>query len=364
MSRERPPRGRSARAPARLLALTALALAATMGAAPPAAAEPGYRVALVPAPETDAVAVAALARVKGELLAAGFDVVLVPPVGFSDPRTALETAAREYDPLAAFAIVRPGAAGHGRAAEIWVSDRLTGRTVVQRMSVDVDARRATEVLAVQAVELLRAGLARAWAAPGRPVGRVIAALPPGAAGAVSSAEARTFLGSGVGVSAGAALLVNPGGLPATGAPVLRVSLAVGRRFGARLGASGFGGSADVQTASARASVKQSLVAAESLVTFRPGRRWQPFASAGVGAQHVRATGVGSFPYVGQDVSAWSMLAVAGGGLALTLGDRVSLVADAELLVALPSATVRLDGAPVARVGRPGLLGGLGVLGVF
>ena len=76
-----------------------------------------YRVVLLKPTVTDDVTSDALARVHGELTAAGFEVSILAQDPALDVRSALETVGRELDPIAAFAIVR--AAG-GNTAEIWV----------------------------------------------------------------------------------------------------------------------------------------------------------------------------------------------------------------------------------------------------
>src|SRR6185295_18330708 len=101
-------------------ALVAVMLAlAGLAAAPAHAADVRYRVVLLRPQATDDVTSDALARVRGELTAGGFEVSMLPQDPALDVRTALETVGRELDPIATFAIVR--AAG-GNTAEIWVCD--------------------------------------------------------------------------------------------------------------------------------------------------------------------------------------------------------------------------------------------------
>ena len=120
-------------------------------------------------PSSDAVTSDALARVQGELTAAGFDVRLLPRDPTLPIRTALETSGRELDPIATFAIIRSDI---GDTAEIWVCDRIAGKSVIQNVrletqGLDVDPKRGATVLAVQAVELLKASLIHYWIEPGQ-----------------------------------------------------------------------------------------------------------------------------------------------------------------------------------------------------
>src|SRR5262245_3319516 len=132
-----------------------------------------YRVVLLKPPVTDDVTTDAVARVRGELTAAGFEVSTLAQEPGLDVRVALETIGRELDPIAAFAIVRDEGAN---TAEIWVCDRMAGKSVIQSVRLDAAATAKTAaagetsrsvVLAVQAVELLKASLAQYWLASTR-----------------------------------------------------------------------------------------------------------------------------------------------------------------------------------------------------
>src|SRR5262245_43516608 len=88
-----------------------------------------HRVVLLRPNAHDEVTTMALTRIKGELLAAGFEVTLLPQREELGPRSAVETAAPELKPLAVFAIFHDEAkAGGPWTAEIWVSDRIVERT--------------------------------------------------------------------------------------------------------------------------------------------------------------------------------------------------------------------------------------------
>ena len=76
-----------------------------------------------------------------------------------DVRTALETVGRELDPIAAFAIVR---AATGNTAEIWVCDRIAGKSVIQSVRLDAGWN------AGRVVAFGRAGGAGRRAAEGQP----------------------------------------------------------------------------------------------------------------------------------------------------------------------------------------------------
>ena len=145
-------RGRGRRVAGAGALLAALTLAATVRA------ESARRVVLVVPEAPGAVATEALARVRGELGAARFEVETDVVANNVDRRATVERALRKADARAAFGIFF----GSG-VAEIWVSDSVSGRTVVQTLPLSSAApeRRAT-VLAVKAVDLLKATLAEVW----------------------------------------------------------------------------------------------------------------------------------------------------------------------------------------------------------
>ena len=147
-------RGRGPRVAGAGAVLAALALAATVRA------ESARRVVLVVPEAPGAVATEALARVRGELGAARFEVETdtSPTTSIGARRSSGRSG--KADARAAFGIFF----GSG-VAEIWVSDSVSGRTVVQTLPLSTAApERRAAVLAVKAVDLLKATLAEVWVA--------------------------------------------------------------------------------------------------------------------------------------------------------------------------------------------------------
>ena len=121
---------------------------------------------LVP-PIDDDVTRNALARVSGELAAAPFKTITRPIEPDRDVMAQIETAGSEQSATAAFALVRDREPGSSRVT-IWVSNRISGTTTMQRMQVEGgDVDRAAARLAVETVELVRASLAGLWPSAGR-----------------------------------------------------------------------------------------------------------------------------------------------------------------------------------------------------
>ena len=135
-----------ARAPALLLAL-ALALW------PAAAAAERSRVVVLRRPDAPPAVQDAIRRTEAELAAEGFAVVAQAAPVDGDLRNALAAAAHRAEAVAAIAVI-PGEGG--ATADVWVSDRVTDKTVIRTLRVD----------GVPAPERPRA-LARATARPRR-----------------------------------------------------------------------------------------------------------------------------------------------------------------------------------------------------
>ncbi len=148
------------------------ALLAGLASGATAEAESARRVVLVVPEAPGAVATEALARVRGELQAARFEVETDVVGNNVERRATVERALRKAEARASFGIFF----GSG-VAEIWVSDSVSGRTVVQTLPLSAAApERRAAVLAVKAVNLLKATLAEVWVAT--PIAPAPAAPPP------------------------------------------------------------------------------------------------------------------------------------------------------------------------------------------
>jgi len=96
----------------------------------------------------------ALVRLSGELAAEGFTAEVREAALGADVRADLDRLAPTVTATAIVTVV-PG--NDPASAELWVLDRVTGKTVVRRVRADAKGTsRSAEVLSVHAVELLRA----------------------------------------------------------------------------------------------------------------------------------------------------------------------------------------------------------------
>src|SRR6476469_9116083 len=103
------------------------------------------------------VMVETLVRLRGELISAGFEPDIVDGApragsGPADSRADLEQLAVRRGADAVVAIVGDLAPD---SVEVWVIDKVTGKSVVRRVPFEPTAPRASGTLAIRAIELLR-----------------------------------------------------------------------------------------------------------------------------------------------------------------------------------------------------------------
>jgi hypothetical protein len=294
-----------------------------------------------------------------ELEAAGFEVTMRPRDPAGDVRRDIEAASAALQPVATFAILP---LADGATVELWLEDRVTGKLVIRRISVD-RSREVAGDLAVRAMELLRGSLLevavveppRAPAAPApETVDRFISA---------AADRPRAFSG-GVGVDLGAAAIASAD-LPASLAPALRLSWGAAGGGFARLTLAGLGAARTLARPEGTASVRQDLALVDGALAFRREARVQPFVAAGAGLHRLHFSGVGASPLFPDGTGRTLAAAIhAGGGAATRLGRRVALVAEAGALVIAPRTRVVIAGTEAGRAGGLALLATLGLLATF
>jgi hypothetical protein len=326
----------------------------------PRRAEAASRVVVLePADAADSTIVEATARLRGELRAAGFEVVSVSLAAGRAPLDALgEEAAR----AGAFAAVLVLPKGRGAAVDLMVVDRATQKTLVRTVEATAaPGEGAAAEVALRAVELLQASLLEASHPP--PAARALPApatrvLPPDVGGWVAPRPA-PLAGPTLGVGVG--MLHGFGGIGAQIAPALRLGYGTQVGWGARLTIAGPTAGSVLEAERGEAVVRQELALLELVVARELGRSgWVPSASLGVGALHLAATGLLDAPAQGRSDDAWAALASAGLGLAYRVDTRWSVCADSHLLFAEPAPVVLAGSDRLGRAGRPSLLLTLGV----
>lgn len=289
----------------------------------------------------------AIGRLRAELTTLGLEVVDVkrePGSGGEPP----DAAARE---LGAFAAVRvvPGTGG----VEVWIADRGTGATILREFVV---APRSTfdDVVALQAVELLRAKLAEL----GLPPKSVVASAPPAPVAATTRArpppqsdEHHLLLQAGPGI------MTSPGGLGATAGAFASVRWRATRAFGLDAWTFLPISSAGIETELGSASVRPYVFGIDAAVWLLPrGESWQLVVAGGIGVAHLVIDGRAQPPLLSRTETSTVALPFARLSAERRLSARFGLGLDGIVGVSTPKPIIRFDGREVADWGRPVVAG--------
>jgi hypothetical protein len=276
------------------LPICALILALLTLVAVEARTEPIPRIALVLEQDSEQPTPR---RLRAELEGLGFEVVEVTTTeALPDPES-LEQIARD---AGAFAAVRITASRGG--VEVWIADRVTGKTVLRELVVPPEES-VDEVVALRAVELLRASLlelglpaaARGPVAPAPAVERLLPPAPkpvPPPPRPQPPARPPAFT-----LGIGPALAASPGGI----GPSALVRVGARLRLVSRIGADallllptlpvtleGAEGSADVSFALFGLGLDASLLPDESA--------WRSRVGLAGGLIHLRVVGAADAPF--------------------------------------------------------------------
>jgi hypothetical protein len=314
-------------------------------------------VVLVRPPTQSAIVTEAITRIRGELVADGFDVSVVnAPIG-TDRALVLARANQQMSAAATIGLfLQPDA----KAAELWVIDRLTNKTVVRSIEMaQSPAASAPEVMARRAVELLRASLLEILVeAQEKPV------ASPGPRAKASRWVTRALEPSQSrwGVEAGAQVLAGFGGIGAAVMPVGRVRIILGRHLVTRLTLSGLGTRPRVESAEGSATVSQELGLLELIGELAPQAWLKPSVSVGAGAYHIGVEGSATSPYAGLDGDRFVFAADAGAGLALPITSSFALSLEGHAILVTPYPVIRFLDMDSARRSNPMLSVALTLVG--
>jgi hypothetical protein len=342
-----------------LFALTALAA----GSCGRRAFADSARVSLVRPNAPTASAREALNRIEGELTAEGFDVAIVDSPVLSEPGS---TAAGRQDGTS-IASIELIVDADERAAELRVIDRLTNKTVIRRTTLEThEASQVAQVLAVRAVELLRASLVELLIRSHPPPAVAITPAVKVAAERASTWAARALepqKHSTWGFDAGSAVLVGFGGIDPAVLGVLRARGALGRSVLLRATLAGLGTQPRVSATFGSASVSQAIGLLEVVARFWPESVVRPVASLGAGAMYVGVDGQAtSAMYLGARSFGWALALDAGTGVELRLSQHFDLSFEAHAFITRPYQVTHFGEQDGARVSQPSLLGTLTIVG--
>ena len=299
---------------------------------------------------------AALVRVQGELVADGFDVVSLEAAPGTTSAMAMEQAEAQGNSTTVGLFL----SADGKSAQLWVVDRLTNKTVVRQVATaDESENVLPEVLALKAVELLRASLLELV------IERTASAPKAARAAAQHASEwaARPLVHPPrFAIESGAALLWSPGQIDAAFESVARGRYAARRELELRISFAGLGTRPQVRGTGGSAQIEQWYGLAEGLFLPFPELVVRPLLSLGVGAFHASAKGEASFPYRGLRSSRWAFAADAGAGLGLRLASRLELSLEGHALWLAPEPVLGFVDDEGPRVAAPGVVGTLTLLG--
>jgi hypothetical protein len=341
------------------LLLAVLASGARAAAEPPPAPP---KVILLRPPAAPPHVGEALVRLRGELTAEGFNAEVIELDLGPDVRAALDRLALTATATAIVAVV---AGDVPVSAELWVVDRVTGKTVVRRVRADpTAATRIAEVLSVRAAELLRASfleLAITSHPSADTVDAPVASTPAVTRFATEPLEEPDWRWA---VEAGGGAVAAIGGAGSELVPIARVERAFGVRVCARVTLAGLGTQSHVNTPDGGyVDVSQSVLLGEAIVRFRRGQRLEPILSLGAGAFRFAAEGHENAPYRPLAGVRWSAAADLGVGLRVPIRRR-RFEAGVELhaVIAQPYPVIRFFDEDLAHAGRPSLLASVTLLG--
>jgi hypothetical protein len=288
----------------------------------PAHAAP--RVVLVAYAEKSAEEAAAWQQLRAELTADGFEVLTL--------HSAQLTLEEEANHTGSFAAVRLVHAAHGLAAEVWIQDRDTGKTMLHRVSAQGRSPEAARDLALRTAELLGASLL---------VLSVTTSEAPEAA--------RRF-----GVWLGAALVGHPGGLSTGVAPGAAIQWRATRNLGAELRLV-MPVLVEESSVDGRTEVDQEL----ALIGLRAEtpNRGLPFvmASVGVGGYRIGVRGKPTDGLVGRSAARIVAASAFGAGVGLHLLRSpfdLNLVLREDVILLTPRPVLLFATAPLAEAGQP------------
>ena len=327
-------------------------------------------------------------RLRGELIADGFQVELAPPSHEADRTEALRRSGRAAGAAIVVGLFVDENTGR---IDLYLLDTLSDRVVARRLEAPTKSPdQGPQVVARHAVSLLRAnlldfvveGLRSALAtAPKVPASLTSSPNPRGVqpsptvqtpppSQAVSALETppredavdrpgvrRLFaLEGGLGVLGGFE------GVGLSVMPVVRLRLAANRTFQFRLTGAGLGSTPAVQAQAGSATVEQDLVQIDALAVMSQGRWVRPLAAVGLGAYYAGVAGSGILPYEGRSDSAVALALAGTVGAAFPMARDVEMSLELQALVTEPGMVLRFADVSAARLGRPLLLATFTVAG--
>jgi hypothetical protein len=295
---------------------------------------------------------AALIRVRGELVADGFEVTIQQTEPGVTSASAMATAGQDATSTSIGLFL----SSDGKGAEIWIVDNVAGKTIVRHIDTESKtADDASDLLAVRVVELLRATLLESAIARQHEDEAPKPEAPASNEGRATLRGRRSVDGAPakqLGLHLGGTMLWSPTELGPAWLPVVRAEWLAHRILHPRLSFVGLGTRPQVAGREGNAAVQQMLASFE--VALIPWPAWiiRPQLSLGTGVWRVTVDGRADWPYEGVSYGQWAFAADAGMGVTVPLTAAVEIVGEGHSTLAIPPPVVRFAGRDVTLIGRP------------
>ena len=344
-----------------LFAATVFTLPDAAGATAPVAT--GGRVQLLQPSVVSPRARRCLTRLREELTAGGFQVVVSEFGVGGDALWVVDASIPRDGSLATITLM--GNPDEG-PAELWIVDGVAGgRAAVRRLLLPAGSTaHDDEVLAVRTLEFLRASaLELARGTPAAPPPSPTPMAPPAAtASAVAPEGPRASVAAPAAPPArrpfsfevGLSLLASSRSLEPAYLPVAGLRAELASFLESRVTLAGFGTRPEVTRLEGTAAIGHTLGLVELRTAFRRGRAVRPTVGVGGGVLVVQVDSAGMWPYEGRSGRTWAGLFGLSAGLTIALGRRLAVAAEVQGQVAAPYPSVRFSEVEAARIGRPAL----------
>lgn len=295
-------------------------------------------------------------RLVAELESLGFRATVLDPSTEPASRTALEASARRAGAIAAIRAVPSE-----RGVEVWIADRVTGKTVLRDIANGRGSPELDDALALRVVELLRASLLEIslpvpsrGEVPATPEIREKMSVPPPIAPALeSSPTLHLALAPGV--------LVSPGGFGASASLALGLDWMPSDHVGVFALVAIPLTSAHVEGAEGSAALTILLAGGGARFVFAsPTSTFRPSADFGLAAVSLRSTGTANPGFVASSPSAVTAAPFARLGLAFAPTPKLRLRADVLAGLVAPGVSIQFAQHEIATWGRPLVLTTVGV----
>jgi len=316
-----------------------------------------HTVALLRPPSHSPSTTEILARLRGELLSVGFEVVfrdhLESEATVMGAEVWQHALAEEDEVDAAIDVVGEVAPF---AVDVWIIDSAREFHLAARVTPETKVENASKRLAIQASEVLRARLFETHLAARDRRYPVAPSTGATAGGAAVKAETETRTEPRqLGFELGAAVLASVDRVGPALLPIGRLDFAVGPEVLLQATVAGFGTQPVIETSAGNARVGTEYALFGTCYRMNRNRWLNPLAAISAGAVRTSVEGRAESPRVGHSVAQWSFLLDASLGAAFDLTRHYSVALAAHAQLAEPYVAIRFAEQRVASAGRPNLL---------